>query len=112
MGPGLRDGCGGRGPAHGEEAGEAWQEDAFAAIIEVNDEFVAVFLLEFLDPACGVDNFLFANGFSGHGLQHSLGIGRALSELVTYGAYQTINLDAFGWERVLNHRPLLETNII
>ena len=59
-----------------------------------------------------VDNFLFANGFSGHGLQHSLGIGRALSELVTYGAYQTINLDAFGWERVLNHRPLLETNII
>ena len=59
-----------------------------------------------------VDNFLFANGFSGHGLQHSLGIGRALSELVTYGAYKTINLDAFGWERVLNHRPLLETNII
>ncbi len=59
-----------------------------------------------------VDNFLFANGFSGHGLQHSLGIGRALSELVTYGAYKTINLDAFGWERVLKHRPLLETNII
>ena len=59
-----------------------------------------------------VDNFLFANGFSGHGLQHSLGIGRALSELGTYGAYKTINLDAFGWERVLNHRPLLETNII
>jgi len=59
-----------------------------------------------------VDNLLFANGFSGHGLQHSPAIGRAISELVTYGAFKTLDLAAFGWRRVINHAPYLEANII
>ncbi len=59
-----------------------------------------------------VDNLLFANGFSGHGLQHSPAIGRAISELVTYGAFKTLNLAAFGWHRVINNTPYLEANII
>lgn len=63
-------------------------------------------------PHPEVDNLLFANGFSGHGLQHSPGVGRALSEWVTHGEYRTLDLTAFGWERVLNHRPLLETNVV
>ena len=32
------------------------------------------------DPA--LPNFLYANGFSGHGLQHAPGVGRALAELI------------------------------
>ena len=59
-----------------------------------------------------IDNLLFANGFSGHGLQHSPAIGRALSELITYGEYRTLDLDAFGWSRVMNNRPYFEANII
>jgi glycine/D-amino acid oxidase-like deaminating enzyme len=59
-----------------------------------------------------VENLLFANGFSGHGLQQSPAVGRALSELVTYGAYQTLDLSAFGWERVLRNEPLFETNVV
>ena len=59
-----------------------------------------------------IDNLLFANGFSGHGLQHSPAIGRALSELVTYGEYRSLDLSAFAWHRVINKRPYFEANII
>jgi glycine/D-amino acid oxidase-like deaminating enzyme len=59
-----------------------------------------------------VENLLFANGFSGHGMQQSPAVGRALAELVTYGAYRTLDLKAFGWERVLKNQPLFETNIV
>lgn len=59
-----------------------------------------------------VENFLFANGFSGHGLQHSPAVGRALSELVTFGEFRTLNLDAFGWGRVLTAQPLREVNVV
>lgn len=59
-----------------------------------------------------VDNLLFANGFSGHGLQHAAAVGRALAELVTFGAYRTLDLSALGWSRVLENRPLLEVNVV
>jgi glycine/D-amino acid oxidase-like deaminating enzyme len=59
-----------------------------------------------------VENLLFANGFSGHGMQQSPAVGRALSELVTYGGFRTLDLKAFGWERVLSNQPLFEINIV
>lgn len=59
-----------------------------------------------------VENLLFANGFSGHGLQQSPAAGRALSELVTYGGFRTLDLQAFGWDRVLKNQPLFEINIV
>jgi glycine/D-amino acid oxidase-like deaminating enzyme len=59
-----------------------------------------------------VENLLFANGFSGHGLQQSPAVGRALSELVTYGQYRTLKLCAFGWNRILENRPLREINVV
>lgn len=59
-----------------------------------------------------IDNLLFANGLSGHGLQQSPAVGRALSELVTYGHFRTLDLHAFGWTRVLDNRPLLEINVV
>jgi glycine/D-amino acid oxidase-like deaminating enzyme len=59
-----------------------------------------------------VDNLLFANGFSGHGMQQSAAVGRALSELVAFGAYRTLDLSALGWARVLANQPLLEVNVV
>ena len=59
-----------------------------------------------------VDNLLFANGFSGHGIQQSAAAGRALSELVTFGSYRTLDLSAMGWARVVERRPLLEVNVV
>ncbi len=59
-----------------------------------------------------VDNLLFANGFSGHGLQQSPAIGRALMELVVHSGFRTLDLGAFGWQRVLLNRPLRELNVV
>ena len=59
-----------------------------------------------------VDNLLFANGFSGHGLQQSPAVGRALAELVTHGGFRSLDLAALGWRRVLENRPLRELNVV
>ena len=63
-----------------------------------------------LHPGC--DNLYFANGFSGHGLQQSPGVGRGLAELILTGRWQSLNLDALGFRRVLRGEPLVERNII
>ncbi|MEQ8665550.1 MAG: FAD-binding oxidoreductase [Rhodospirillales bacterium] len=63
-----------------------------------------------LHPA--VSNLLFANGFSGHGLQQSPGVGRALSELIAFGAYRTLDLSDLGVERVLDGRRDVEANVV
>ncbi|XP_005109016.1 FAD-dependent oxidoreductase domain-containing protein 1 [Aplysia californica] len=57
-------------------------------------------------------NFFFANGLSGHGLQHALGIGRALMEYITEGDYQTIDLSRFHFDRFLSRQPIEESGIV
>jgi glycine/D-amino acid oxidase-like deaminating enzyme len=59
-----------------------------------------------------IDNLLFANGFSGHGLQHSPAVGRALSELVVHGEFRSLDLSRLGWARVLRGEPLREINVV
>ena len=55
-----------------------------------------------------LDNYLFATGFSGHGLMHSPAVGRALSELIVHGAYRSIDLTRMGLDRVLTETPYAE----
>jgi FAD-dependent oxidoreductase domain-containing protein 1 len=59
-----------------------------------------------------VTNFIFANGFSGHGLQQSPGVGRAVSELVTYGRYRTLDLGCFAFERFAANKLYKELNVV
>ena len=59
-----------------------------------------------------IDNFLFANGFSGHGLQQSPAIGRAIMELITFGEYRTIDLSRFSYERIIRGLALTERNVV
>jgi len=59
-----------------------------------------------------VDNLLFANGFSGHGLQHAPAVGRALAELVADGGFRSLDLSRLGWARVLAGQPLRELNVV
>ena len=59
-----------------------------------------------------VRNFIYANGYSGHGLQQSPAAGRAVSELVTYGAYRTLDLSEVGYERIVEGHPFLEKAVI
>ncbi|TPO04952.1 FAD-dependent oxidoreductase [Mesorhizobium sp. B1-1-5] len=59
-----------------------------------------------------VNNFMFANGFSGHGLQQSPAVGRAVSELIVHGAFQTLDLSPFSYERIPRNQPFLEEAVI
>ncbi|MDR5754035.1 MULTISPECIES: FAD-binding oxidoreductase [unclassified Caballeronia] len=59
-----------------------------------------------------IDNCVFANGFSGHGLQQGPATGRGVSELILQGRYTTLDLSTLGWERVLANRPIVEKNVV
>jgi glycine/D-amino acid oxidase-like deaminating enzyme len=59
-----------------------------------------------------IKNFLFLNGFSGHGLQQSPAMGRATAEWLTYGAYRSLDMSPFSFERIAANRPFLEKAII
>lgn len=59
-----------------------------------------------------IDNLLIASGFSGHGLQQSPAIGRALSELVAFGAYRTLDLTRLGYDRILTGQLIQEANVV
>src|SRR5690606_9651144 len=63
-------------------------------------------------PHPDVANFLFCNGFSGHGLQQSPAMGRGIAELVLHGAYRTLDMSELGYERVAEGRPSLEKAVI
>ena len=56
------------------------------------------------------ENFYLAVGFSGHGLQQSPAVGRALAELVSFGEYRTLDLSRFGYARVPAGEAIREVN--
>ncbi len=65
-----------------------------------------------IGPHPEVGNFIFANGFSGHGLQQGPAAGRGVSELIVYGGFRSLDLSEVGYERVVANRPFLEKAVI
>lgn len=65
-----------------------------------------------IGPHPEVGNFLFANGFSGHGLQQAPAVGKALAELIVHGGYRTVDCSDFGYARIGRKRPFVEQNVI
>jgi sarcosine oxidase len=65
-----------------------------------------------IGPHPAIPNLLFANGYSGHGLQQAPAVGRGLAEWIAAGRYETIDLAPLGWERVLAGRPFRELNVV
>ena len=65
-----------------------------------------------LGPHTRVENFIFLNGFSGHGLQQSPAMGRGTAELITYGEYRSLDLSPFNFKRIENNEPFNEKAII
>lgn len=82
--------------------------DAWAGHYEVNTlDHNAV-----VGPHPEVPNFLFANGFSGHGLQQAPAVGRGLAEWICAGRWETIDLAPLGYERIARGEPLRELNVV
>ncbi len=65
-----------------------------------------------LGPHPDIPNFYFANGFSGHGLQHAPAVGRALADLILFGEHRTLELGRLGFERFASGRLVLEENVV
>ena len=66
----------------------------------------------FIGAHPAVSGLLFANGFSGHGLQHSPATGRGVAELITFGAYRTLDLGRLGLQRLLDNQPIKEAYVM
>jgi FAD-dependent oxidoreductase domain-containing protein 1 len=60
-----------------------------------------------LGESPGLEGFILANGFSGHGFQQCHAIGRYLSELIR-GAEITLDLSVFSPQRILDDKPVYE----
>lgn len=65
-----------------------------------------------IGPHPDVTNVYFITGFSGHGIQHAAGTGRALAELIVEGRFVTIDLTRLGYDRIVSGNPLRERNVI
>ena len=104
-----------------------WQDKVWPAIANRIPQFEAIRLVTswvghyayntldqnaIVGPHNEITNFMFINGFSGHGLQQSPAMGRGMSELLTYGAYQTLDLGAFSYGRIVRNEPFLERAVI
>lgn len=65
-----------------------------------------------LGPHPEISNFVFLNGFSGHGLQQSPAMGRATAEWLVHNEYRSLDMTPFGFERVLAGRKFVEKAVI
>lgn len=82
--------------------------DAWAGHYEVNTlDHNAI-----IGPHPEVPNFLFANGFSGHGLQQAPAVGRGLAEWIVTGRYETLDLSPLGYDRIARNEPVRELNVV
>lgn len=104
-----------------------WEEKAWPVIAARVPQFEAIKLVNswaghyafntfdhnaILGPHTEVSNFIFVNGFSGHGFQQSPAMGRGTSEWITYGEYRTLDLTPFNYARIAENRPFVEKAVI
>uniref|UniRef100_A0A182X2Y4 FAD dependent oxidoreductase domain-containing protein n=1 Tax=Anopheles quadriannulatus TaxID=34691 RepID=A0A182X2Y4_ANOQN len=57
------------------------------------------------------NNLYIATGFSGHGIQQTPAVGRAVSEMIIDGGFRTVDLTRFGFDRIIVDQPMYEANI-
>lgn len=104
-----------------------WEEKIWPAIaaripqfeaIKVTNEWTGHYAYNTLDhnaimgPHPQVRNFIFLNGFSGHGLQQSPAMGRGTAEMLTYGEYRALDMSPFNYDRIARNEPFVEKAVI
>ncbi|XP_044727482.1 FAD-dependent oxidoreductase domain-containing protein 1-like isoform X2 [Chrysoperla carnea] len=57
-------------------------------------------------------NLYIASGFSGHGIQHSPAVGRAVAEMILDGRFETVDLTRLGFDRLVVGKGLYEAEIV
>jgi FAD-dependent oxidoreductase domain-containing protein 1 len=60
----------------------------------------------------GWRNAFTACGFSGHGMQHALPVGRGIASLIARGSWGAIDLSPLDPQRLARNQPLVESNVI
>ncbi len=65
-----------------------------------------------LGPHPEIGNLIFANGFSGHGMQQTPAVGRVTADFVIHGEARSMDVSAFGYERFAQGRLVKEVNVI
>lgn len=104
-----------------------WQDKVWPAVASRVPQFDALRLINawaghydyntldqnaIIGPHTRVKNFMFLNGFSGHGFQQSPAMGRGLAELITHGGFRTLDLTPFSYARILRNEPFCEEAVI
>lgn len=59
-----------------------------------------------------VFGFFMAVGFSGHGFQQAPAVGKALSELIRLGRYETVDVSRLNYDRLLKGEKVLEEEVV
>jgi glycine/D-amino acid oxidase-like deaminating enzyme len=59
-----------------------------------------------------VFGFFMAVGFSGHGFQQAPAVGKALSELIRLGRYETVDVSRLSYDRLLKGEKVLEEEVV
>jgi FAD-dependent oxidoreductase domain-containing protein 1 len=59
----------------------------------------------------GPENSFVAAGFSGHGMMHSPGVGRAVAELLNFGEFKTLDLSPLSPERFTSGQLVIEEGV-
>ena len=75
----------------------------WAGLYEISPDHHAI-----LGRVPGVEGFILANGFSGHGFQHSPAAGKVISELIVDGEATTIDISPLSIERFEKGELMLE----
>lgn len=106
---------------------DIWENKVWPAVAHRVPQFEAVKLINswvghyayntfdqnaIVGPHPEVGNFIFVNGFSGHGLQQAPAIGRGVAEWLAHGEYRSLDLTPFRYERIAEGASLTEKAII
>jgi sarcosine oxidase subunit beta len=77
--------------------------NGWAGLYEISPDHHAI-----LGKVPEIEGFILANGFSGHGFQHSPAVGKVIAELVTEGKAKTIDIAPLSIERFEKGELIME----